>query len=423
MHQQLAHVGIALAHPLFQLAHAAVAFGVVATRYSVTQQLGMDLEKCQRLGDGVVHLARQHAPLFGHGRFALQRTRAQTLDGAGKLARHGLQQIAQLVGQCNWRPKEQIDLPQRALLHLHWNADQCLEPGIAAVGQGQLGGRCDRNNTRARTRLRLATQACAGMQAVLGTGHGTRKSVGGQQHIPFVGFVRPTHSRRVGARHAADLLHEALGQGLQVGRGCRQRTDLIQRRQPLILIGHARRFFSHLVLQLVVRDLQRVRHQVEPGSKLAELVVRIHWQSGAQLALAQAGLGLLQPGQRVDNQPVADRHERHGGHDGNSHHDELKQVQRRRPARNLDLDGIYKAVNLLHKGIGLGQGLHPVGWHGAIPLSARLRPLRADAVESCARRIAPRHKQRPRRVARAQQRKAGVELARTLLQRAGRFSL
>ncbi|MCY1380993.1 hypothetical protein D9M69_688600 [compost metagenome] len=89
VHEQLAHVGITLAHADIQLADAAVAFGLVATVHGVAQQLRLDLEEGQRLGDGVVQLARQHAALFGHRGFALQGCGAQAFHGAGQVARHG----------------------------------------------------------------------------------------------------------------------------------------------------------------------------------------------------------------------------------------------------------------------------------------------------------------------------------------------
>ena len=90
VHQQLAHIGIALAHAHVQLGHAAVAGGGVVLGHRVVQQLRLNFQKCQRLGNGVVQLARQQAALFGHGSLALQRRRAQPLHAAGQVAHHGL---------------------------------------------------------------------------------------------------------------------------------------------------------------------------------------------------------------------------------------------------------------------------------------------------------------------------------------------
>ena len=96
MHQQLAHIGIALAHARVELGHAAVAPSRVVFGDGVAQQLGLNFEKGQRLGNRVVQLARNQAALFGHCRLALQCCRAQPLHRAGQMAHHGLKQLAHI---------------------------------------------------------------------------------------------------------------------------------------------------------------------------------------------------------------------------------------------------------------------------------------------------------------------------------------
>ncbi len=143
-----------------------------------------------------------------------------------------------------------------------------------------------------------------------------------------------------------------------------------------------------------MRCLQCVRHEVEARRQLAELVIRIHRQAGAELALAQPGLGLLQARHGVDDQQIACGHEGHGGNNGQRHHEQLEQVQRRRPARNLDLDGIHKTIDLLHKRIGLRQGLRAIRRQWRHPATARLGPLGPDGFKARAGLVAPGHKQR-----------------------------
>ena len=339
------------------------------------------------------------------------------------MAGHGFEQVAQLVGHLDGRSEEQVDLAQHAHLHLDGDGDHGFKPCIAAVRQGDLGGWRDGDDPGARLRLRLAAQAAAGVQAMLALGHGQGQAVACEQHIALVGLVGPAHGGGIGPRHAADLLHKALSQQLQAAGGAGQRTDLVQRRQALVLHGDAGGLLLHLVLQIVVRGLQRMRHQVEAGRELAELIVGIHRQPRAQLALAQPGLGLLQASHGVDHQQIAHGHEGDGRHDGQRHHEQLEQMQRGSPACDLDFDGIHKAIHLLHKGIGLGQVPGTVVGQGADPPGAGLGPAGADAVEPRARLVAPRHKQRARRIARAQQLQAGVELARALLHGLGGFGL
>ena len=172
-----------------------------------------------------------------------------------------------------------------------------------------------------------------------------------------------------------------------------------------------------------MRCLQRMRHQVEASRQLAEFVIGVHRQAGRKITLAQTRLRALQSGHGVDHQQIAHGHEGHRRRNGQGHHAQLKQVQRGRPARNLDLNGFHKAVHLTDEVVGLRQGLVPAGARLLRPLLLQLGPVESDGVEAGAGLIAPGHKQGAGWVARAQQLQAGVKFFGMLLHGLHRLGL
>lgn len=203
--------------------------------------------------------------------------------------------------------------------------------------------------------LRLAAHAGARVQAMFLLGHDARHAVAGQEHVAFIGLVRPAHRGRIGTRHPADLLHKALRQRLQPGCRGGQRADLVKRRQALVLHGNAGGLLAHLLLQAFVRDLQRLGHLVEPRGELAKFVIGLYRQPRPPLSLAQTRQRLLQLRHRIEHQQIAHCHEGDCSGNGHRHHGELKEMQHGGPARNLDFDGLDKAIHFVHKAVRLGQ--------------------------------------------------------------------
>jgi hypothetical protein len=73
VHQQLAHVGQAFLHAGVEFAQRAFDVRGVLAFERAAQQADLDLQECEALGDRVVQLARQQAPLRRHRRLAFQR--------------------------------------------------------------------------------------------------------------------------------------------------------------------------------------------------------------------------------------------------------------------------------------------------------------------------------------------------------------
>ena len=273
-----------------------------------------------------------------------------------------------------------------------------------------------------RARPGLAAFAGPGQQAMLGLGQGARQAVMGQQHIALIGLVGPAHGGGIGPGGAADLLRKALGQRLQAAGLAGQSAHRVQRGQALVLLLDAGGLLAHLALQILVRGLQRMCHQVEARGELAELVLGLHLQARAQLATAHRRQRLAQLVHGVDHQPVAERHEGHGRGDGECHQEQVKQVQPGRPAHDLHLDGLDKGVDLAHEGVAARHRLRAAGALPAIPFGADGAPFAADMFVARARVLAPGYEQRTRRVAGAQQLQAGLEAllqARKVLWRLG----
>ena len=160
------------------------------------------------------------------------------------------------TGECG----RTVDLAQHAHLHLDGDGDHGFKPCIAAVRQGDLGGWRDGDDPVRRSCGWPHRQLpCAGMLAL---GHGHRQAVAGQQHVALIGLVGPAHGGGIGPA-TRRICCKTLGQRLQAAGGAGQRTDLVQGGQPLVLHGDAGGLLLDLVFQVIVRRLQRMRHEVE----------------------------------------------------------------------------------------------------------------------------------------------------------------
>ena len=168
-----------------------------------------------------------------------------------------------------------------------------------------------------------------------------------------------------------------------------------------------------------IRDLRPLIEQLHAQQALACVAADLL----SLLLLTPLGLRRLQPRHWVDDQQVAHRHEGDGGHDGQRHHEKLEQMQGRGPAGNLQFDGLHEPVHLPHERVGPRQDLCAVGALAADKAGARLVPLLAHSLELRPGFVAPWHEQRPRRVARAQQLQAGVELPGPLQHGVGRLGV
>ena len=211
------------------------------------------------------------------------------------MAGHGVQQILHPLRQLHRGTKEQVDFPQHALVHLDRNGHHGFKTCVPAVWQAGRRNGSDRNHTHLRLLLGLATQARPGGQAMLIRGHRSGQTICSQHHITLIAFIRPAHHGGIGLGDTADLLREALGQGVETARVGGLGTHFVQGREALVFDSDAGGFFTHLVFQVNVGGLQGMRHQIEACRQLAKLVIGIHRQPCAQVPLAQAGLGLLQP--------------------------------------------------------------------------------------------------------------------------------
>ena len=170
-----------------------------------------------------------------------------------------------------------------------------------------------------------------------------------------------------------DLAGEAACQRVQAGRARQERADLVQVGQALALDLQPRRLLAHLVFQAAVEGLQRLRHLVEAGRKLPELVVAVHHDAGGQIALLHRGEAALEPRQRIEHEQIARVEHGHRAGDGQRQHRELEQVQDRGPAGDLALDGRHQFVDQGHEGGGVAASLRGSG-AGGQPVLAQLPP-------------------------------------------------
>ena len=116
VHQQLAHVAVALAHARVDLGQRLLDLLRVAAADGIAHQLDLDPEKGQRLRDRVVQLASQEGALLRHRRLLLERVQAQVLHRPGQVRDQRLEQRALGRRQRQLRMKEQVDFAHHPLV-------------------------------------------------------------------------------------------------------------------------------------------------------------------------------------------------------------------------------------------------------------------------------------------------------------------
>ncbi|MCY1313423.1 hypothetical protein D9M70_639460 [compost metagenome] len=112
MHQQLAHVVDALAQAHVELVERGLHLLRLLFLHRRAQQLDLDLQERQRLGDGVVQLARDQGALLAHRGLALQRGRAQAFERAGQMAGQRVEQSDLVHVEADIAAEEQVAIRQ-----------------------------------------------------------------------------------------------------------------------------------------------------------------------------------------------------------------------------------------------------------------------------------------------------------------------
>ncbi len=422
MQQQLAHVGRALAQAGVELVDGEPDLRRIAAPERAAQQLDLDLQEGQALGDRVVQLAREQRALLGHRRLALERCRAHALHAAGEVAGQGLEQHAVLgTGAAAAAAVEQVDLAERVVVQAHRDRDQAVEAVARASRTDSPGRRLARgrhrvqhDDPRAAIATRLAAVATAVVQAALGLDHVGRHAVGGQQRRAVLGSVVPAQQRGIGAADRTGAPHEALGQRFERRRTRDELAGLVEHAQPLALGAQVPGLLAHLAFEVAVEVLQGLRHAVEALRKTAELVCGVDLDAGRQVAALDLAQARLQPRQRVQHEQEGRIDHRDAAGDRQPDQAELEGRQHQRPARELGLDRTDEGVDVDDQRRGLRRHRsvrrHRVGQ----PLRAVVGPARLHMRKRRVGRAVAGHEQRPRRVAAREQGQRGVELLHVL---------
>ena len=152
MHEQFAHIAVAFAHAGVDLAQRALHPLRIAGGKRIAHQVHLDLEKRQRLRDGIVQFAREERALLRDRRFFLQRVEAQVFHRTRQMRGQRFQQRPFRGGQAELVVEEEIHLAHQAIVLRNRNRHDGLESGIAAMVHACRLPGLDRNDSHAARR-------------------------------------------------------------------------------------------------------------------------------------------------------------------------------------------------------------------------------------------------------------------------------
>ena len=150
---------------------------------------------------------------------------------------------------------------------------------------------------------------------------------------------------------------------------------------------------------MLVHRLHVRRHAVKAVGQGAELVASDARYPGRKITLLYPIDRLGQHGDGFEHKAVAGIHKNPGRHDGKCHHGELRQVQRRRPARHAGLDSADERVDVVDKGRGIALQFGAARRVPMDPLRAEGPPVGQHRRKMRSQHGVPRHEQRPLGVA------------------------
>ena len=248
VHQQLAHVGVTLALARPRPARPCCGRGrrccpwPMASRSSWSGSSGRPATEPN--GDRAARAPAQ-AALLNHGGLALQRRGAQPsieLARCRAMVDNGSRMSATDPASCG---RDSVTSPSGRWCG-YGDADDGRSPPRGV--QLQPSGRRDPGSRACACACASRARRCSGnAPARPGTAAGRRRPTA----VTLVGLVRPAQpSRTLAAGTPPDLLHEALGQHLQVVGLDRQRAHRVQRGRALVLHRDAGGLLAHLALRV-----------------------------------------------------------------------------------------------------------------------------------------------------------------------------
>ena len=128
VNEQFAHVAVAFAHAGVDLAQRPLQLLRIAVGERLAHQMHLDLEKCQRLRDGIVQFARQERALLRDRRLLLERIEAQVLHRTGQVGGQRFQQRAFRGRQAELVVKEEIHFAHQAIVLRNRNRNDVSNP-------------------------------------------------------------------------------------------------------------------------------------------------------------------------------------------------------------------------------------------------------------------------------------------------------
>ena len=416
VHQQLAHIAVALANAGVDLFEDGAHRSRIAGAQGVAHQLHLDLDEGERLRDRVVEFARKIDTLLSNRRLLLQRIQAQVLHRTRQVAGQRIQQGAQCRRRIDLGVEEEIDFAGQAVVQTYRNVDHRLETSLRAGQARLLSLNIDREDLPARLGAHVAAVAAAFLDALFRVDQPLRHALRGKHHVALVIEIGPAHGHAVGACNARHAAREPLREILQHRRVGDQAGHFIQAFQPLAFLFEFGRLLGDLVLQVAVHRLQVVGHAVEPPRQRAELVAAVVLNAGVKITLLDRLDGALELADRFQHEDVAGVDEDGRADDRQGEHGHLKQVEQGRPARHMRLDPDDQRINPAHErcGIRTQLGQRPVS--ALEPARTVVGPTAGDSFVLCAHAVVPRHEKRPLRVAFLQHGHTLIELADLLLQ-------
>ena len=327
MQQQFAHIVNAFAQAGVQFIERRLHLQRLLLLCGGSQQLNLNFEKCQGLGNGVMQLPGQQSTLLADRCLAFERRGAQSFECAGKVAGQRIEQFYLVVAEHHRASEEQVYLANQTLLQSNGNADNGLESGLHAVAHRRCFVAGDGNHAGAGILRQAAAGAGSGQQGALFLHQVLRKTVRCQHQVTLIGLVRPTHRHGIGLHDLAHAPRKTFGQIFYRIGTCQKSAHFVQGFNPCPLRFNMMGLGRDLCLQALVESLQSGRHDVKAGGDLTKFVRSTHLHPGTEVPRLHVAQTLVQIGQRIDHIQVAGVQHHHRAANGQRHHHELKQIE------------------------------------------------------------------------------------------------